>query len=90
MTIFRYADRENAFWTGYFTSRPALKGYVRTMSGYYLVRSSGLFTLLPSILVGVNVLVGCNSLYKFRQQGNWNSLREGVVQGQTQMHWLML
>ncbi|XP_052175300.1 probable alpha-mannosidase At5g13980 isoform X2 [Diospyros lotus] len=31
-----YADRVNAYWTGYFTSRPALKGYVRTMSGYYL------------------------------------------------------
>ncbi|KAL0464040.1 UNVERIFIED_CONTAM: putative alpha-mannosidase [Sesamum latifolium] len=33
---FPYADRINAYWTGYFTSRPAIKGYVRTMSGYYL------------------------------------------------------
>ncbi|XVF08603.1 hypothetical protein REPUB_Repub07fG0017200 [Reevesia pubescens] len=33
---FPYADRINAYWTGYFTSRPALKGYVRTMSSYYL------------------------------------------------------
>jgi len=33
----RYADHPNAYWTGYFTSRPALKGYVRTMSGYYQV-----------------------------------------------------
>ncbi|XP_073018225.1 probable alpha-mannosidase At5g13980 isoform X1 [Primulina eburnea] len=33
---FPYADRENSYWTGYFTSRPALKGYVRMMSGYYL------------------------------------------------------
>ncbi|KAK8652112.1 hypothetical protein V6N13_061134 [Hibiscus sabdariffa] len=33
---FPYADRINAYWTGYFTSRPALKGYVRTMSAYYL------------------------------------------------------
>ncbi|GAB2278383.1 hypothetical protein Dimus_013067 [Dionaea muscipula] len=33
---FPYADRLNAYWTGYFTSRPALKRYVRTMSGYYL------------------------------------------------------
>ncbi|KAF3627731.1 hypothetical protein FXO37_29718 [Capsicum annuum] len=31
-----YADRINAYWTGYFTSRPALKLYVRMMSGYYL------------------------------------------------------
>ncbi|KAE8723377.1 Alpha-mannosidase [Hibiscus syriacus] len=33
---FPYADRVNAYWTGYFTSRPALKFYVRIMSGYYL------------------------------------------------------
>ncbi|KAI4387891.1 hypothetical protein MLD38_000281 [Melastoma candidum] len=33
---FPYADRENAYWTGYFTSRPALKRYVRILSGYYL------------------------------------------------------
>ncbi|PKI52495.1 hypothetical protein CRG98_027067 [Punica granatum] len=35
---FPYADRANAYWTGYFTSRPALKRYVRIMSGYYLVK----------------------------------------------------
>lgn len=34
--FFPYADRINAYWTGYFTSRPGLKGYVRLMSGYYL------------------------------------------------------
>ncbi|CAK9166161.1 unnamed protein product [Ilex paraguariensis] len=34
--FFPYADRENAYWTGYFTSRPGLKGYVRVLSGYYL------------------------------------------------------
>ncbi|KAL4362664.1 hypothetical protein GQ457_04G014770 [Hibiscus cannabinus] len=34
--FFPYADHINAYWTGYFTSRPALKGYIRTMSGYYL------------------------------------------------------
>uniref|UniRef100_A0A5B7A9H0 Alpha-mannosidase n=1 Tax=Davidia involucrata TaxID=16924 RepID=A0A5B7A9H0_DAVIN len=34
--FFPYADRVNGYWTGYFTSRPALKGYVRMMSGYYL------------------------------------------------------
>lgn len=33
---FPYADRLNAYWTGYFTSRPSLKGYVRVTSGYYL------------------------------------------------------
>ncbi|KAJ6338870.1 hypothetical protein OIU76_008351 [Salix suchowensis] len=34
--FFPYADHPNAYWTGYFTSRPAFKGYVRLMSGYYL------------------------------------------------------
>ncbi|GMH06887.1 hypothetical protein Nepgr_008727 [Nepenthes gracilis] len=34
--FFPYADRIHAYWTGYFTSRPALKRYVRMMSGYYL------------------------------------------------------
>ncbi|KAK4583933.1 hypothetical protein RGQ29_021880 [Quercus rubra] len=33
---FPYADRANAYWTGFFTSRPALKRYVRILSGYYL------------------------------------------------------
>ncbi|KAF8035455.1 hypothetical protein BT93_C1470 [Corymbia citriodora subsp. variegata] len=31
-----YADGEHAYWTGFFTSRPALKRYVRMLSGYYL------------------------------------------------------
>ncbi|OVA17373.1 Glycoside hydrolase family 38 [Macleaya cordata] len=34
--FFPYADRANGYWTGYFTSRPAFKRYVRVMSGYYL------------------------------------------------------
>lgn len=33
---FPYADRINAYWTGYFASRPGIKGYVRMLSGYYL------------------------------------------------------
>ncbi|KAJ1253946.1 hypothetical protein BS78_K147300 [Paspalum vaginatum] len=51
---FPYADSTNAYWTGYFTSRPTFKRYVRLYSGYYLAarqieflvgRSSlGLFT----------------------------------------------
>ncbi|KAK1310707.1 hypothetical protein QJS10_CPA08g00415 [Acorus calamus] len=34
--FFPYADRADAYWTGYFTSRPAFKRYVRDLSGYYL------------------------------------------------------
>ncbi|CAI9110953.1 OLC1v1011064C1 [Oldenlandia corymbosa var. corymbosa] len=33
---FPYADNTDAYWTGYFTSRPAFKRYVRMLSGYYL------------------------------------------------------
>lgn len=33
---FPYADGPDAYWTGYFTSRPAFKRYVRSLSGYYL------------------------------------------------------
>ncbi|KAK1423560.1 hypothetical protein QVD17_18864 [Tagetes erecta] len=33
---FPYADGADSYWTGYFTSRPALKGYIRALSGYYL------------------------------------------------------
>ncbi|XP_058092937.1 alpha-mannosidase At3g26720-like [Magnolia sinica] len=35
--FFPYADNPNAYWTGYFTSRAAIKGYVRMMSAYCLV-----------------------------------------------------
>ncbi|XP_057982567.1 probable alpha-mannosidase At5g13980 [Malania oleifera] len=34
--FFPYADRANGYWTGYFTSRPSFKRYVRMMSGYYM------------------------------------------------------
>ncbi|XP_042025664.1 alpha-mannosidase isoform X1 [Salvia splendens] len=33
---FPYADSASAYWTGFFTSRPALKRYIRLSSGYYM------------------------------------------------------
>ena len=33
--FFPYADGPHQFWSGYFTSRPALKGYVRTTSALF-------------------------------------------------------
>ncbi|ONM04362.1 NADPH--cytochrome P450 reductase 2 [Zea mays] len=33
---FPYADSKNSYWTGYYTSRPTFKRYVRVLSGYYL------------------------------------------------------
>ena len=32
-----YADEQHAFWSGYFTSRPALKRYERIMNNFLLV-----------------------------------------------------
>lgn len=34
--FFPYADAAHSFWTGYFTSRPALKRYARTSSAYLM------------------------------------------------------
>jgi hypothetical protein len=43
--FFPYADGANNYWTGYFTSRPALKRYVRDMSAYLqVVRQLEVFT----------------------------------------------
>jgi hypothetical protein len=41
--MFPYADNENSYWTGYFTSRPNHKGYIRTASHKYHA-SSQLFS----------------------------------------------
>ena len=32
--FFPYADSPHSVWSGYFTSRPAVKGYVRSSSNY--------------------------------------------------------
>jgi lysosomal alpha-mannosidase len=35
--FFPYASSAHTFWTGYFTSRPALKGYVRQSNNFLQV-----------------------------------------------------
>ncbi|GFR67170.1 alpha-mannosidase [Elysia marginata] len=35
--FFPYADRPHTFWTGYFSSRPALKFFSRTVNSYFQV-----------------------------------------------------
>ncbi|RLN15696.1 alpha-mannosidase-like [Panicum miliaceum] len=61
---FPYADAKNTYWTGYYTSRPTFKRYVRVHSGYYLAarqieflvgRSSlGLFTTSLEDAMGIS------------------------------------
>lgn len=35
--MFPYADSPHAYWTGYFTTRPASKGFIRAASAYLQV-----------------------------------------------------
>ena len=35
--FFPYASNAHTYWTGYFTSRPALKGYVRQLNNFLQV-----------------------------------------------------
>ena len=98
----RYADNPNAYWTGYFTSRPALKRYVRMMSGYYLVvLISYVFTMLSCGGLQMSI-IHCLSTYVFgkllilkiqfifRQPGSWSSLKEKANQVQQQIIQVML
>ena len=41
--FFPYSDKSNSYWTGYYTSRPFLKGYINHISNYYLIFSKLLF-----------------------------------------------
>ncbi|CAL4924317.1 unnamed protein product [Urochloa decumbens] len=61
---FPYSDAKNTYWTGYYTSRPTFKRYVREHSGFYLAarqiefllgRSSlGLFTTSLEDAMGIS------------------------------------
>ncbi|XP_059158649.1 lysosomal alpha-mannosidase-like [Physella acuta] len=33
--FFPYADSDHSYWTGYFTSRPTVKRYIRVVNGFY-------------------------------------------------------
>ena len=46
LDFFPYADKEYAYWTGYFTSRPYLKGTAKYLSNLFLTSSNFLFDLL--------------------------------------------
>ena len=46
LDFFPYADKEYAYWTGYFTSRPYLKGIARYLSNLFFTSSNFLFDLL--------------------------------------------
>lgn len=46
--FFPYADGEYAYWTGYFTSRPYLKGLIRESGNYLSTVSKDLFEIIAN------------------------------------------
>jgi hypothetical protein len=58
--IFPYANTDSSFWTGYFTSRPALKRYIRQMSTYW------------SASRHVQAMCGIPTGLVFRSCGDWS------------------
>lgn len=60
--FFPYAHRPHSFWTGYFTSRPTLKGYVRQTNNFIQVNLwkmylQNLLHLRKTILVGFKIFM---------------------------------
>ena len=68
-----YPLRTDCYWTGYFTSRPYLKGYIRKSSNiFYTFSKYHSFNMLLNENIDINII------------SNLNSLREAV--GLTQHH----
>ncbi|XP_022084551.1 lysosomal alpha-mannosidase-like [Acanthaster planci] len=60
--FFPYADQPHAFWTGYFTSRPALKGYVRDTNNFLQVCKQ--LEVWGSMLPGLKLKTSSSTLRK--------------------------
>lgn len=65
--FFPYADRQNAYWTGYFTSRVAVKGFVRDF-GRWLQATRKLISELK--FSKASTIIADNA--KALEQGIWN------------------
>src|SRR5690348_3269775 len=57
-----YADSHVSWWSGYFTSHPTLKGYIREGASYFAAARA-----LQTIVGGVNDVGVNNSLYAFER-----------------------
>ncbi|KAL8099396.1 hypothetical protein AgCh_031874 [Apium graveolens] len=69
----RYADRVNAYWTRYFTSRPALKGYVRFLTGYDLPEDV-VATALAGMVESTSKSSFGSPATKFQQENDYDIL----------------
>jgi lysosomal alpha-mannosidase len=59
--FFPYADGIDAYWSGYFTSRPSVKGYVRS-SGAVLHATDKLFSSALGVLSNLNTSSGLKKI----------------------------
>ena len=82
--FFPYASRAHTFWTGYFTSRPALKGYVRQSNNVLQVSQSflGFF-----FCTKISVLLR-NFLLSFRWQNRCKLWRCWIRQKAAALSWI--
>jgi len=73
--FFPYADNEDSYWTGYYTSRPFLKGYHReTLSA--LRAAEQIFALSRSYasgITGIGHSIDWDNSYTHLQQSRWDS-----------------
>lgn len=65
--FFPYADRQNAYWTGYFTSRVAVKGFVRDFGRWLQATRKYISELKIS---GASSVITENT--KALEEGMWN------------------
>ena len=67
--FFPYASEPHAFWTGYFTSRAALKGYARMTNNFFQVKDKQLhyhnMTVLLSRKVKLKLAIVCCGLFSY-------------------------
>lgn len=76
-----YADGKHNYWSGYFTSRPALKGYTRDTSSIFSnVRQMQVFAGLPPVDMGVS-----NPLYRL-ERAMGVSQHHDAVSGTSKQH----
>ncbi|KAL4461952.1 hypothetical protein ABPG74_000797 [Tetrahymena malaccensis] len=75
--FFPYADKANAFWTGYFTSRPSIKGFTKD-SGRYLQAIRNIFS--------VESILNISTTFKANYQNFHQALQNFEQQVAMMMH----
>jgi hypothetical protein len=78
LDFFPYADPRLDYWTGYFTSRPYLKGLVRDSRTYIDTASELLLNYIVSLKENINVKSYVDGLNSLRREQNLLQHHDGV------------